>query len=107
MAVQMGLKSASTTGTDPQDLAWIARRVCWWQPAEATLENTPFFLARVMVFGTWEDICLVLETYAEGSFREALQSAPGGLFDNRSWHYWHHRLGITPVPPLPQRSIPA
>ena len=107
MAVQMGLKSGSTTGTAPQRLAWIARRVCWWQPAEATLENTPLFLCRVMVFGTWEDICVVLERYLENSLREALQSAPAGLFDNRSWHYWHHRLKVLPVPPLPERSIPA
>ena len=59
-----------------------------------------------MVFGTWDDICPVIDRYGEAAFREALQSAPPGLFDNRSWHYWHHRLRLLPVPPLPQRVIP-
>jgi hypothetical protein len=27
------------------------------------------------------------------------------VLDARSWHYWHHRLGILPVPPQPQRAI--
>ena len=84
----------------------IARCVCWWQSADETFENTPRFLCQVMVFGTWDDACFVLDHYGKATFREALQSAPPGLFDNRSWHYWHHRLNVLPVPPLPQRVIP-
>lgn len=101
------MKSPSTRERDSNRLASIARRVCWWQSAEATLENTPRFLCQVMEFGTWDDICFVIDRYGETAFREALQSAPPGLFDNRSWHYWHHRLHLLPVPPLPQRFIPA
>lgn len=85
----------------------IARRVCWWQPAEVTLQDVPVFLCRVMVFGTWADVCVVLNQYGKASFREALQSAPPGLFDRRSWHYWHHRLKVLPIPELPTRAIPA
>jgi len=59
-----------------------------------------------MVFANWDDLRLVLERYGQAAFREALQSAPPGLFDERSWHYWHHRLRLLPVPPLPQRLIP-
>jgi hypothetical protein len=87
-------------------MARIARRVCWWQYPEVTLENTPIFLCRVMVFGTWDDSCFVLAKHRKAAFREALQNAPPGLFDNRSWHYWHHRLKVLPVPALPQRSFP-
>jgi len=49
------------------------------------------------VFGTWEDICFALDHYGKTAFREALQSAPPGLFDNRSWLYWHHRLHLLPL----------
>jgi hypothetical protein len=72
-----------------------------------TLENRPLFLCRVMVFGTWEDICFALDHHGKTAFREALQSATPGLFDNHSWHYWHHRLQLLPVPPPPQRALPA
>jgi hypothetical protein len=88
-------------------LAAIARRVCWWEPAEVTLANTRLFVARVMVLGTWDDVSLVLNYFGKEAFKNALRSAPPGLFDNRSWHYWHHRLRLLPVPPLPQRVIPA
>jgi hypothetical protein len=60
-----------------------------------------------MVFGTWADVGFALDKYGKASFRKALQSAPPGLFDSRSWHYWHHRLKVLPVPQLPQRAIPA
>ena len=36
---------------------------------------------------------------------DALAHAPAGLFDLRSWHYWHRVLG-QPVPPRPTRQIP-
>jgi hypothetical protein len=101
------VKNALTTEKDSERLASIARRVCWWQSADATLENTPRFLCQVMVFGTWDDVSFVFNHYKEVAFRDALQSAPPGLFDNRSWHYWHHRLHVLPVPALPQRAIPA
>ena len=85
----------------------IARRVCWWQPAGETLKDTPLFLCRVMTFGTWEDASFCLDRLGKDAFRSALQSAPPGLLDPRSWHYWHHRLGVLPVPGQPLRAIPA
>jgi hypothetical protein len=88
-------------------LQTIASRVCWWQPAVETLADTPLFLCRVMTFGTWEDAVLCLGRFGEEAFRSALRSAPPGLLDARSWHYWHYRLGMLPVPALPVRAIPA
>ena len=92
---------------DSERLATIARRVCWWEPASKTLADTSTFLCRVMALGTWEDVCFVLDHYGVPAFAESLQEAPPGLFDVHSWHYWHHRLGILPVPTLPARNIPA
>jgi hypothetical protein len=88
-------------------LTAVAGRVCWWEPAAATLANTPLFLCRVMALGTWDDVCLALDHYGKAAFREALRSAPPGLLDPPSWHYWHHRLQLLPVPPAPRRSLPA
>ena len=104
---QTGVRTGLRKEVDSGRLVAIAHRVCWWQVADVTLKDTHLFLYRVMVFATWEDICFVLDHYGELAFIEALQSAPPGIFDERSWHYWHHRLHILPVPPLPQRAIPA
>ncbi len=105
--LKISSKSVQAEETGSRHLAAIARRVCWWEPVAATLENTPLFLCRIMALGTWEDIRIALDHYGRDAFREALQNAPPGLFDPRSWHYWHHRLQLLPVPSLPQRVIPA
>jgi hypothetical protein len=101
------MSDATTNRQDEERLASIARRVSWWEPAEVTLSNASLFLCRAMVLGTWEDLCFLLNRYGKEAFREALRDAPPGLFDNRSWHYWHHRLQLLPVPRMPQRAIPA
>jgi hypothetical protein len=38
-------------------------------------------------------------------FREALDHAPPGIIDARSWAYWHSKLGRFPPPPLPKRQL--
>jgi len=105
--LKIASKSVQAEEARSQQLAAIARRVCWWEPAASTLQDTPVFLCRIMALGTWEDTCIALEHYGRNAFREALQNAPPGLFDPRSWHYWHHRLELLPVPSLPERAIPA
>jgi hypothetical protein len=99
--------NANTIQRYDETLKSIARRVCWWERPEVTLGSAPMFLCRAMVFGTWDDLCFLLDRYGKESFRGALREAPPGLFDNRSWHYWHHRLQVLPVPELPRRAIPA
>lgn len=105
--LKISSKSVQAEEACSQQLAAIARRVCWWEPAASTLKDTPLFLCRIMALGTWEDTCIALEYYGRNAFREALQNPPPGLFDPRSWHYWHHRLELLPVPSLPERAIPA
>jgi hypothetical protein len=89
------------------NLQAIAARVCWWQPAKETLSDTPLFLCRVMALGTWDDTVFCLGHFGRDAFRSALRSAPPGIIDIRSWHYWHHRFGMIPVPPIPIRTFPA
>jgi hypothetical protein len=105
--IDADVKKVSATERDSEEMRRIARRVCWWQSAETMLQDTSRFLCQVMVFGTWTDVCFLLNKYGKAPFRQALQSAPPGLFDHRSWHYWHHRLKVLPVPELPTRAIPA
>jgi hypothetical protein len=84
----------------------IARRLVWWKTPQAALEHVPQFLAQVMTFGTWHDVQTVLRQFGNEAFRDTLVHAPPGIFDARSWCYWHHFLGIAPVPPLPKRQLP-
>jgi hypothetical protein len=38
-------------------------------------------------------------------FREALDKAPPGIIDPRSWAYWNSVMGRYPAPPLPKRTF--
>ena len=83
----------------------IAKRVEWWKPPAEVVKNTDNFLCRILALGLWEDVVFVCQHWSDEELIAAIQHAPSGLFDSASWNYWHHRLRLTPVPPLPQRTF--
>ena len=88
------------------DLLSLAPRVIWFEPPEQALANPIRFLAYLMTYGTTRDIAVVQRYIDLDDFREALEHAPPGIIDQRSWAYWNTRLGRYPVPPMPRRFIP-
>jgi hypothetical protein len=87
------------------DLLKVAPRVIWFESAEAALADPVRFLTYLMTYGTIEEIRVVMHYVDRNDLREALEQAPPGIIDNRSWSYWNTRLGRYPVPPMPQRKI--
>jgi hypothetical protein len=88
------------------DLLGIAPNVIWFEPPERALANPVRFLAYLMTYGTADEVAVVMRYASLEDFREALESAPAGIFDERSWNYWNRLAGRLPVPPMPQRVIP-
>jgi hypothetical protein len=86
--------------TDPE-LQAAARRLFWWKTPETALADPHRFVAQVMVYGTPEDLAVARRHYPEGTFRQVLADPPPGLFDPRSWAYWHvvFRLEASSKPP--------
>ena len=58
------------------------------------------------VNGTLDDIAVVRRYLDLEDFREALENAPPGIIDERSWAYWNVMTGRDPAPPMPRRIIP-
>lgn len=87
------------------DLEQVARRVFWWKSHTEVLENPHRFLAQVMVYGTPEDLAVARRHFPESSFREVLAEPPAGLFDPRSWAYWHVVFGLEAPPEPPRRRL--
>jgi hypothetical protein len=86
------------------DLLNVARRVVWFkEPAEA-LSDPHHFLAHVMTYGTIEDLQVIRGVIDIAEFREALENAPPGVLDPRSWAYWNLVCGRIPAPPMPVRE---
>jgi hypothetical protein len=88
------------------DLLEVVPNVIWFEPAEQALADPVRFLAYLMTYGTLEDIAVVRRYLGLEDFREALEQAPPGIIDARSWAYWNMVTGRYPVPPMPRRVIP-
>ena len=92
----------NTLPETPELLA-IAERVVWFKPPRETISDPVHFLAHVMTYGTIEDLRTVNSFAGPDEFREALENAPPGVFDRRSWAYWNLKCGRSPALPLPAR----
>ena len=88
------------------DLLSLAPRVVWFEPPERALAEPARFLAYVMTYGTLQDVAVIRRYVRLDDFREALEHAPPGIMDERSWAYWNAMTGRYPVPPMPRRVIP-
>lgn len=83
----------------------IAARVVWWDTPERAVSRLDDFLGRVMTFGTLADVNTIEAIYGTDRLRSALRAVSPGIFDIRSWHYWHLRLGLGDAGPLPTRRF--
>lgn len=84
----------------------MASKYVWWQPPSRTLEEPALLAAQLMTLGTLEDVQWLLGGASRDALRGVLREPPIGIFNVRSWRFWHLQLGVGPIPPLPKRSLP-
>ncbi len=84
--------------------AWLST---WYGSSPPRERADPIrFLVYVMTYATIEEIAVVRRYVDLDDFREALEHAPPGIMDERSWAYWNVMTGRYPVPPMPRRVVP-
>jgi hypothetical protein len=88
------------------DLLDLAPRIIWFETAEQALADPVRFLTYVMTYATAEEVAVVRRYIPLDDFREALEDAPPGIMDERSWAYWNAVTGRYPAPSMPRRIIP-
>ncbi|MBX9617396.1 MAG: hypothetical protein K2X25_17525 [Caulobacteraceae bacterium] len=86
------------------DMAAIARRVIWFETPEQALSDTRRFLAYAFRYATHEDMQTLRRHLGDEDLRDALEHAPPGIIDGRSWSYWRLMLDLPPRP-LPTRQF--
>ena len=86
-------------------LLGAAKRIVWFKPPAEALDNPVELLAYAMKHATDEDMALLLDHVGESGLREAIDNAPAGIIDPRSWSYWNAKIGRYPPPPLPRRDF--
>jgi hypothetical protein len=85
----------------------IAARVIWFEPPERSLAQPIRFMAYAMTYALHDDMRMLRAYVSDEDMREALDHAPAGIFDARSWAYWQAKMGRYPAPPLPTRRFTA
>jgi len=88
-----------------KQLKHLAKKYVWWEQPAWALAHPDIFLANVMNLGEWGDILTIRKLLGDEVLRQALQEAPPGYFSYRSWDYWHLKLNLLPIPPLPKREF--
>jgi hypothetical protein len=83
----------------------LAQRMIWFESPDKALADPIRFMAYVMAHATPEDLTVVRRYLSDDDFREALDKAPPGIIDPRSWAYWNSRFGRYPPPPMPRRTF--
>ncbi len=89
------------------DLLRAAQRIIWFEPPEQSLKHPLKLLAYAMKQSTDEDMALLIAIVGHEGLLEALDHAPPGVIDARSWCYWNVRVGRYPAPPMPVRAVAA
>ena len=83
----------------------ISARVIWLESPERDLADRMRFLAYAMRYATHDDMTAIRAHVSDDEFRRAINSAPPGIVDPRSWDYWNLMLDRSPPPPMPVRTI--
>lgn len=88
----------------PQTLQ-AARRIIWFEEPEKALADPVRFMAYAMTYARHEDMRVIRRYVTDDEIRQALDAAPPGIIDPRSWAYWNLKVGRFPPPPLRKRTF--
>ncbi|MCL2022219.1 MAG: hypothetical protein FWG81_09105 [Betaproteobacteria bacterium] len=83
----------------------LAGRYIWWKTPDEAVTMPERVVAQVMNIGDYADVQLLVSEVGDEALREVLTHAEAGQFNERSWAYWHYRLGLAAVDQVP--ALPA
>lgn len=83
----------------------VARRIIWFEEPEKALSDPVRFMAYAMTYAHHKDMRVIRQFVSDDEIRQALDAAPPGIIDPRSWAYWNLKIGRFPPPPLRKRTF--
>jgi hypothetical protein len=86
----------------------LSAKYIWWKTPDEAIQQPNRIVAQVLNIGDFDDVRELTAKVGEDYLREVLTHAEIGQFNERSWAYWHYRLGLVQsghVPPMPQRRV--
>lgn len=83
----------------------LAPGIVWFEPPDTSLRNPARFLVYAMTYATAQELAVLRKHVSASELREALEAAPPGIMDKRSWAYWHAVLNNASSPRMPIRPL--
>ncbi len=92
-----------------RDLLWrLTVKYIWWKTPDEAAHQPERVVAQVMDMGDYDDVQSLANRLGDDYLREVIARAEIGWFTERSWVYWHYRLGLSrigQVPNMPRRRV--
>lgn len=91
-----------------QALRALAQKYIWWKTLGEAVASPQRIIAQVMNIGDFDDVQCLADLVGIDALRDVLKHAEIGQFTERSWAYWHIRLGLSShdaIPPMPTRKF--
>jgi len=90
-------------------LRQLAAKYIWWKMPDEAVRYPRRIITQVMNIGDYGDVQAMAHALGDAVLKDALATTEAGELSERSWVYWHLRLGLcsTPedCPPLPARRV--
>lgn len=98
-----------TCDRDNEVLRQMAAKYVWWKSPDEAMRHPRRIITQVMNIGDYGDVQRMTHALSDAALKDALAQAEAGELSERSWVYWHLRLGLCSIqencPPLPVRRI--
>jgi len=88
-----------------ESLKPFASKYIWWKTPEEAVAMPERVIAQVMNIGDHSDVQILASQVGDEALREVLAHAEAGQFNERSWAYWHYRLGLSSVDDVPALPV--
>ena len=86
---------------DRDALRYLASKYIWWKTPDDAVSMPERVIAQVMNIGDYADVQALAAQIGDDALRQVLLHAEAGQFSERSWAYWHYRLGLAGVEEVP------
>lgn len=79
----------------------LAAKYIWWKTPDEAMRRPERIVAQVMDIGDFDDMQALAAQLGDDHLRDVLRTAEAGQFNERSWTYWHYRLGLASLGQVP------
>ena len=86
---------------DQDSLKPLAGKYIWWKTPDEAVAIPERVMAQVMNIGDYADVHALAMLVGDDALRAVIANAEAGQFTERSWAYWHYRLGLARVDQVP------